>query len=468
MRSRTLAALAIVGVVAAALALAPAGGTATGQSWTAAATLQTCAGAVQPKVVFPFSTPAVRSGEGGIIWLGSSPSCTDVGSGVKTIDVAALHSDDQPAPPRGLTVGAAARTSLAGPLYSAGTTHGQIVAIAGSSADGEAMLADGSAASGVDRLESLGGQDALVATMDGFIGDVDVATVIQVAGQYEIALRAERHYASSFARPLDLPVGTGTVGTLALGMDFRADRIVVWAQGGYVWAQYVTNDGHVKSRQLLGPSGYHPQIAAVLSDDDHAFVLWTDEPPPGSSGTASVLLAHSSFGPTFHGAVRLASFTEPADVRLTPGAVAAERLSSEGVALLWPAMAGANFVVDAAGATATGVLTPSVISEPGQGVRLGAVATGPRNEVVVLVEVAPRTADGFDEAHQEILATRSNEVRDPDGLGFGALTPLTSAGANTDPSVGVDPDTDAAVAAWQATLFGVPSIQYSIGSGDAS
>ena len=32
---------------------------------------------------------------------------------------------------------------------------------------------------------------------------------------------------------------------------------------------------------MLGPAGYAPQLAAVLSDNNHAFVMWTDEPPPG-------------------------------------------------------------------------------------------------------------------------------------------------------------------------------------------
>jgi hypothetical protein len=456
-----LALAACIGV----LALVPAGGRASGPTWSAAASLETCAPATTPKVVFPFSSPGRRSGEGGIVWLGSSPSCTDSGHGETTFDIAALHSDDTPAPPRALTAGSAAVQSLAAPLYVAATTRGQIVAIAGAST-GEATLGDGFATTGIGQLEPLGGSDSLVATMDGFIGDADVATVLQAKGGagYQIALRAQRHYASSFGRARYLPAGTSRPTALAIGMDFRADRIVVWSQGGDIWAQYVTNDGHVKPRQLLGRSGYDPQIAAVLSDDGRAFVIWTDEPAPGSAGSAIVYVAHSGFGPTFHGATALASFSEPPGVRLTSPAVAAERLSSEGVALLWPTIVGGNYAIDAAGATENGLLAPSVISVPGQDVRLGAVATGPRNEIVVLVEQAPRTATGFDAAHQELLATRSNEVHDPGGLGFGALSEIAPSGPNIAPSVAVDPDTDTAVAAWQTTLFGVPAIQYSIGT----
>ena len=452
----------VAGVIA--LALAPASGSASDQSWSAAVRLETCAAAMQPKVVFPFSSPVTRSGEGGIVWLESSPSCNQ--SAVNTLDIATLDGDDLPGAPRQLTSGAAAATSLVAPLHVATTTRGQIVAIAGSAQAGEPLLADGYATKGIAKLEQLDGSDELVATMDGFIGDADVATVAPTAAgsAYQIELRAQRHYAGSFGRAVVLPVGVGKPSALAIGMDFRADRIVVWSQGEHVWERYVTNNGRVRRRQLLGPSGYDPQIAAVLSDDDRAFVLWTDEPPPHVLGPTVVYLAHSGFGPTFHAAVELARFTEPAAVRLTAGAVAAERLSSEGVALLWPSMSDGKYVIDVAGATETGVLVPSVLARQGQDLRLGAVATGPQNEVVALVEDAPRTATGFDQARQEILATRSNEVRDPGGLGFGALTELAPPGANSSPSVGVDPDSDTAVAAWQVSPSGVPAIEYSVGS----
>lgn len=447
-----------------AIALLVAGSSlASDQSWSAPVALANCGAATQPKVVFPFSAPGMRSGEGAIVWLGSSPDCTDKGSGVTSLDIAALHSDDEPAAPRALMSGAAARTGLAAPLQVAGTTHGQIVAVA--AAAGAAVLADGFATSGIDELTSLGGSGAQTATMDGFIGDADVATVTESAGQYGIELFAQRHYASHFGKGYYLSGGPARITALAIGMDFRADRLVIWAQGGEVWARYVTNAGHAKGKQELGPSGYDPQIAAVLSDDDRAFVLWTDEPAPGVSGATSVLLAHSAVGPTFHGTTTLASFTEPAGVRLTAGSVAAERLSSEGVALLWPALADGNYEIESAGATDTGVLAPSVLAEPGEDLRLGAVATGPRNEIVVLAEVAPRTVDGFDQSHQQLLTTRSNEVRDPGGLGFGPLTQLAAAGPNSDPAVAVDPDTDTAVAAWQTTLYGVPAIDWSAGSG---
>jgi hypothetical protein len=453
-----LAALALALCAAAAtLALDPSGGRASGEVWTAATRLDTCAAAIDPHVVFPFSAPASSSGAGGIVWLGGAPPCA---AGRPTLDIAALDANDAPAAPRALVVGAAAKSALSGPLYTASTTRGQIVAIAGAGA--QAVLGDGTALGGISSLAPLGGPDAPAATMDGFIGDADVATLVHSPSGWAIAVRAQRHYAGHFGAGFELAVGRVEPNALAIGMDFRADRLIIWSAAGHVHAQYVTNNGRIEPSQLLGPSGYDPQIAAVLSDDDRAFVLWSDEPAPGVSAATTIYLAHAGFGPRFGAASTLASFTEPAGVRLGPGAVAAERLSSEGVALLWPDIASGNYVIDAAGATESGaVLTPSVLAQSGEDLRLGAVAAGPDNEIVVVVLEAPRGANGFDDTQQSILVTRSNEVRDPGGLGFGPLSELAAAGENTAPSVAIDPGTDAAVAAWQSGS----GIDYSVGTG---
>jgi hypothetical protein len=461
-----LSAVAVAGTaVAASVVLAAAG--ASPDSWSAPATLSTCGAARLPSVVFPFKAPDRLVGSGAILWLGAA-ACGDAAT---TIGIADLDGDDRPGAPRPLLGGAVAGTRLVAPLHALGTATGEIIAVAGSAVTSalgspEAVAADGFATGALERLRPLGGPDTLVATMDGFIGDADVATLAQAPdGGYEIVVRAQRHYAQGLHGRRSLRVGSARPNALALGMDYRADRLVVWAQGGHVWAQDITNDGRVRARQLLGPSGYAPQIAAVLSDDDRAFVIWTDEPPRGTGGTAEVLLAHSAVGPTFHGAKVLASFTEPAGVRLTPGAVGAERLSDEGVALLWPTIANGHYVVEAGGVTESGVRPPSTLSEDGQDVRLAAVATGPENELVVVLALAPRTASGFDQSDQALLATRSNVVRGTTGLGFGPLAVIAAAGPNVDPSVAIDPDTDTALLAWQTSVAGVAQVEYAVGSG---
>jgi hypothetical protein len=168
-----------------------------------------------------------------------------------------------------------------------------------------------------------------------------------------------------------------------------------------------------------------------------------------------VLLAHSAIGPRFHGSRTLASFSEPAGLRLAPGAVAAVRLSGEGVALLWPTRSRGELVLDGAGVAPTGrVRIPSVLAVSGEDVRLGAVAAGPDNELVVLLDVARGAA------RAAIFAARSNVAHRRGGLRFGSLTQLAAPGVGSDPSVAVDPDSDRAVAVWQTRA----SIEYSVGS----
>jgi hypothetical protein len=444
---------------------------ASAETWTAPVSLSTCGAVGAPKVVFPTSTPVLASGIGAIVWIGVSPSCTDVGAGVASIDEAALSSTDQPSAPRVFSGGAAAEAGLESPLVTASSAKGEIIAIAGSSTSlalgsPAGLLAEAPASAGFNTLSHLGGPADLVAAADGYIGDADVANVIRTAsGSHSIELRAQRHWQHFFGPPLVLAAGRGPITALALGMDFRADTLVVWAQSGHVWARRVTNDGIVYPAQLLGPSGSDPQISAALSDDNRAFVVWTVEPPPSVSAPSTVFLAHSGANVIFHGTTQLSTFSEPVGVRLTPGAVALERLSGEGLAIVYPTMADGFYAVDVASVTQQGVVPPSLLSLPSQDVRAAAVATGPKNEIDVLVEVAPRTATGFDATQQQILATRSGETAAPaGGLGLGPLIAITPVGANSDPSVAIDPTSDLSVAAWQTTLTATTALQWSLGT----
>jgi hypothetical protein len=435
-------------------------------SWTAPATLASCAPASDPKVVFPSSYPSKRSGRGAILWLGGAPDCSGAGVGsTATLDSATLHSDDRPSVPRVLVRG----EQLVGPLEAAGTSVGQLVAVAGdasSPAGGRpgALLAEGPAGGVLHRLSQLGGPNAPLATADGYIGDADVvSTETALGGPQLIVLREQRHFAHSFTRLVTLEEGFAPITALAVGMDFRADSVVLWAQGGEVHAQWVTNYGRAYPPQVLGPAGYAPQLAAVLSDNDHAFAMWTEEPPPGAAGEATIYLEHSANNVTFPAQPRiLAQFNEPAEQRLTPGAIALVRQTpSEGVLAAWTLIAGANFVVEAAGLTATTVLPATTIAAPGSDLRLAALATGPKNDFVAVLESAPRSADGFDYSQQAILATRS-VPGGPGGVAFAAPTQLAPAGPNSAPSVAIDPDTDRAVVAWQTMLDGVPAVAYAV------
>ena len=434
-----------------------AGAGAAGSSWSAAALIQTCAPAATPQVVFPSRDPQHRSGRGAILWVGGRPRCGGAAHAGTTLDVATLHADDEPSFARALVGGA----GVSAPLETAMTTHGQIVAAAG--ARGVASYGETHASVALPALTPIGGDPALVATANGYIGDADLVDVVRSGGAQQVELREQRHYATAFGKPIDFTVGGAAIATITVGMDFRGDSIVVWSQGGTLYSRWITNKGRVGAAQTLGPGGYAPQVATVLSDNNHAFVLWSDEPPPGAAGTAVLYLVHSgddaTFTPPKHS---LATFEEPAGQRLTAGSLALVRMSpSEGVLAAWTAIGpSGDYFVSVAGVTSGGALPPGTVATPGVDLRLAALAAGPRDDAVAVFESAARTARGFDSTQQAILAARTV----PGGPGGEALeTPvqLAGPGPNGAPAVAIDPATDRAVVVWQtATSAGMPAIAY--------
>jgi hypothetical protein len=130
----------------------------------------------------------------------------------------------------------------------------------------------------------------------------------------------------------------------------------------------------------------------------------------------------------------------------------------------WTLIANGNFEVQAAGLTSSQVLPAATIAEPGVDLRLAALATGPKNDYVAVLESAPRSAGGFDTSQQAILAARSM----PGGAGgvaFETPTQLAAAGFNSDPSVAIDPGSDRAVVAWQTLVGGLPAVAYAVRTG---
>jgi hypothetical protein len=450
--------LARLPIVTVALALVSAGASAA--TWHDPATLRTCAPASDPKVAFPFSEPSTRSGHGAIVWLGPGPGCT----GSRALDWATLHTDDEPSIPR-LALGG---PGLTGPLEVASTTAGQLVAVAGvsarpSGAQPAAILGEGPPGGMLGQPVALGGPAGEVAAADGYIGDADVVSTTTLDGDQAIELRAQRHYADAFAPPVILREGTAPISSLTVALDFRADSIVVWASGGQVRAQWVSNAGLASAPQVLGPAGYAPRIAAVLSDNNRAFVMWVDQPAPGSSAPTTVYLIRSGNNVIFSHAPRaVASFVQPAAQRLAPGSVALVRMTpSEGVLAVWPFLQGGDYAVSAAGLTSTQVLPPATIVQPGADVRLAAIATGPHDDAVVVLERAPRASSGFDETQQAILAARS-VPGGPGGVAFGPPAQLAVPGPNRAPSVAIDPDSDRAVVVWQTLVGGQSEIAYAV------
>ena len=378
-----------------------------------------------------------------------------------TLNTATLHTSDRPSVARSaLDAG-----RLSAPLAAAATTSGQLVALAGGVRG--TLLAEGSAGARLARIATIGALGTAYAAADGYIGDADVVSVETIDGRQAIELRAQRHYASSFAAPVSMLEGTGPITSLSVALDFRADSLVVWAQSGKVHAQWVSNAGSASPPQVLGPAGYDPQIAAVLSDDNRAFVLWSHQPPPGSSAQTTIYLDHSANSVIFSARPRaIATLIQPPAQRLGAGAVALVRMTpSEGVLAVWPIILDGDYAVSAAGLTSAKVLAPATISQIGADLRLAALATGPRNDVVVVLERAARApAGGFDQTQQAILAART-VPGGPGGIAFEAPVLLAPEGPNSAPAVAIDPDSDRAVLVWQTVLGGADQIAYAVRGG---
>jgi hypothetical protein len=429
-------------------------------TWSPAATIRTCAPASSPKVVFPYSLPQDRSGFGAILWLGGAPACGAAGASGTTLDGATVHSDDTLSVARALWP----RSGLGAPLTVAGTTHGQVVAALH---DGSGTVyGEGDAGYAYGKLRPLGRGAALIATANGYIGDADIVTAQSAGARQTITLLEQRHYESSFDLERSFSVGAPAVTTLTVGMDFRGDSIIVWAQAGVVYARWITNAGQVYATDQVGRTGYEPQLAAVLSDNNHAFVMWTDEPAPGAPGPTTIYLVHSGDDVTFGTPKPLATFTEPAQQRLTPGALALVRMSpSEGVLAAWTSLSPAgDYMVSGAGLTSGGALAPGTISQPGVDLRLAALAAGPHDDAVAVLESAPRAARGFAVAQQQIEAART-VPGGPGGTAFGTPTVLAGPGQNSAPSVAIDPHSDDAFVAWQTSANGTPAVAYSVRAG---
>ena len=438
--------LARLTIVVVALALLTAGASAA--SWSAETTLGGCAPASSPKVVFPYSSPATRSGRGAIVWL----ACGGLYG-------ATLHSDDQPSVVRTLIAGAA---GLRAPLAAAGTSAGQLVAAASQSSQ-RALLAEGPAGGRLHLASSFGAPVGAIASADGWIGDADVAYVTRRGGIEAIELLEQRHYASSFAAPVTLVEGSAPITSLAVAMDFRADSIVLWTAGGSLHGQYVSNTGVPGPPQVIGPSGALTRVAAVLSDNGRAFVSWSAEPASGVAGQTTVYLVHSGANATFNGRPRVvASFAEPTDLRLGPGSLALVRMTpSEGVLAAWTLLQNGAYVVQAAGLTSNQILPPFTLAEPNADLRLATIASGPRNDAAIVLARAPRDATGWDTTQQSLLAARS-VPGGPGGVAFESPVQIAPGGENDDPSIAFDPHSDAAVVAWQT---GGARIAYAVRSG---
>lgn len=434
--------------------------------WSAPAVLSACPAQGPARVVFPSDSPSRATGPGAIVWSGAA-GCAG-GEGARVARIGAGDIPGASAIPR-----TAAGRPLAprGPLVASGAPRGEL-AIAGSApgAPADGLLIQGAAAGPFRTLAPSESTSAPMALATAYLGDVAFASppapaptptsgsalaptpASAPAGagtggpRSEIDVHVERFFGHGFVRNVaTATAGAGAVQALTLAMDYRSEALAVWAQGGAIYARLVAQRGAPGPLQLLGPTGAHPRIAAVLSDDRHAIVAWAEQ----RGGETAVYIDRSAVGVRFGAPQLLERFRDPDGLPSPAASPSLVRLSSESVVLAWAGSAAGRWVVRTAPVDLSGLGAVSTIAAPGVDALLADLAAGPADDALVLwSEPEPTAAGRPDLQRQGLFAAQGFDVY-PQRTAFGEPEQLAPPGPVGDASAAFDPDSDRAVAVWQ-------------------
>ena len=271
---------------------------------------------------------------------------------------------------------------------------------------------------------TLGGPAAPVAAVSGYLGDSAILSTARVprkgrrhprgtgggASEWALALRLQRHYSSAPAAARMVPVGAGAPSAVAVALDYRSDVLLVWAQGGAIYAREITQGGAVQPPRRLAADAGAPELRAVFSDDDRAIVVWRTQGL--ASGGRAVTSVEASISGEGLGFARPAVVERFVDLRgLVPpaGSLRLTRLSSEAVMMAWTGMRDGRYVVRASPVSLRrGVWAPVTISPPARGgeeTLLADLVPGPDAEVLALWTAARRGRGGeLDPRRRAIIA----------------------------------------------------------------
>ena len=448
-------------VTAAAVASPLPAGSAPG-GWSAPRELARCADA-GPAVAFPSSAPSIPTGRGAVVWASGASGCAarsaPAASGW-TLSVEALSASEHA---RAVSAG-----SLPGlppvTLQAVGGSRGRVSVLAsaggaGAGAGGGFVLLQGRAGRGrVVRL--LGGRAPAVALARAYLGDVALAAVTRAPA---IAVRVQRYFSGRLVLERAIPIGPAPVSALTATMDYRADVLLAWQQRGAIYAHMLRASGRSDPTQRLGSSAPHPQLRALVSDNDHGMVAWSStRASAGGRPHTTTFIDLSGAGIRFAAPRRLASFGDPSRAGESAGSLALVRLSSENVLLAWTTRERGHYLVRAAPAVYAGTRPSAALSDARatQSV-LGDLAAGPAGEAIAVWRASHGVP--FDPQRAELWSARTFIARH-DRPGSAPPTRLTGAAPSAAVSEGVDPANDHAVAAW---LTGGPrgAVEYASASG---
>jgi hypothetical protein len=420
-------------------------------SWSAPATLSACPGR-WPNVLFPSDKPSEGTGPGAIVF-NDAASCSG-GAGAR---VAALGAEEQPtAPAKPREADGNAAVSVQGPLLSTPGPHGQIVIAGlqpGSSDDG--LIVQGTAGGTFTRLTSKVELSRPFALSTAYLGDAAVA--MPDAGHGPL-VQVERFFANRLgaARAGKSPrQASGQIRDLTVAMDFRSDALAAWVQGASVYAEDLPSSGVRHAVQRIGPAGPSTTLTALLSDDNRGMVVWQET----SGKRTSVNFDYSGSGVRFGAATLLESYANPDGLQIPPSTPRLIRLSSESVMMAWAGAAGGHWVVRTAAVDQNGIGMPKTIAAPAGDALLDDLEPGPRGEAMLLFsEPQPSLAGKPDTNRQALLSARGVDVA-PDSTSFSEPQLVAPPGPVQGASIGIDPDDDDAVVAWEGEAG---SIEYSV------
>ncbi len=442
------------------LAVAAAGAT----PWSAPAVLSTCPALAPAHVVFPSDGPSRATGAGAIVW--SATSACPGGEGAR---VAAIGAGDIPGSSDIPRTAAGHAIAPRGPLLADGAPHGQL-AIAGSTpgAPADGLLIQGAAGGPFAPLLPAEGSSAPMALATAYLGDLALASPpaggTASGGEHAAGLRVhvERFFTHRFVRNVRTGAGsTGPLRALTLAMDYRSEALAVWAQDGAIYARLVPQRGAARPLQRLAPVASRPVIAALLSDDRHAIVAWSDE----RGDETSVYIDRSAVGVRFGVPQLLERFRDPDGLPSPAASPSLVRLSSESVVLAWAGAAAGHWVVRTAPVNLKGVGAVDTIAAPGEDALLADLAAGPADDTLVLwTEPLPTAAGPPDIRRQALFAAHALGGAAPPMM-FGEAEQLAPPAPVADPTAAFDPGSDRAVAAWQGEAG---AIEYSIRSNGTS
>ncbi len=430
---------------------AAAGGSA---DWSAPSTLSDCGGE-HPQVVFPTKEARQPSGPGAVVW-GAAASCSG-GAGARLATLTRLDLPRAGAPPRSPDGSVLAPPVLA----SAATPHGEIAILGAPAGPSGGELIQGPAGGAFTPRARGSGFSTPLAHDTAGLGDLAIAAPPRGGPRSgPLRLHIERWYSHGFDRNEAVSARAGTVGALAVALDYRTDALLAWEQDGTLYARELPGRGAPQAIQRVASVGTDIDLAALLSDDYRGILAWSEQ----RGGHTSVYFDQSSVGVRFGAPKLLERFQDPAGAAPAASAPASAaprliRLSDESVMMAWEGAVAGRWVVHTAAIDQHGIGAPSTIAAADGDALLCGLAAGPDSEALVLwSEPQPGTGGQPDMQEEAIFAARGVDAR-PRRTIFGAPEEVAAPGPNVEATVAFDPASDRALAVWRQ---GTSALQYAL------